>query len=151
MVVTIREIETNREWKYIWLKYVNGFDLSHHCAKCLLGMFSSKIHNRIKHEKNIVLNESKARYYYLCGVSEPYIWKENFHLAFKEVRGSVIDFDENGIHVIIENAEQIPFSEADVNWGLEHADKKEYYTCRNWQFANKMDMEQVQKYLDDYY
>ena len=32
----------------------------------------------------------------------------------------------------------VEFSEEDIDKTLEHAERPEYYTCRNWQFANKI-------------
>ena len=49
-------------------------------------------------------------YYYLCGVSKPYVRSRNFHLAFREKEGSLLSVSRQGIQVEIENAEEIAFS-----------------------------------------
>ena len=57
-------------------------------------------------------------------MATPYSWENNFHLAWKEKEGSSIEYESNGISIKLKNAE-----------------KPEYYTCRNWQFANRISKE----------
>lgn len=134
-MVEIEKIEVYGRFRYLWLKYVKGVDLSVHCAKCLLGTYSKKIKNTMALGDGILLNEDKSPYYYLCGVTVPYVWKNNFHLAFKEEDGSYIDIDRNGIRIKIKNAKEIPITDKDIDPLDPNAKKKEYSTCRNWQFA----------------
>ena len=138
MTVEIEEIKITRNWFTIWLMYVNGVNLSQHCKPCLKGFTSRKIHKNTKCLENVELNEAESEYYYLCGVASPYSWENNFHLAWKEKEGSIIEYESNGISIKLKNAERITFSEDDIDFSLRNADKKEYYTCRNWQFANKI-------------
>lgn len=135
-MITITRINVTGRFKYLWLKYINGIDLSNHCAKSFIGTYSKKISNTMKTEENIILDESEAVVYYLCGVSSPYNWDKNFHLAFKEKEGSILKFNHNGIEIEIENAERILFSEQDIDPSDVNADKPVYATCRNWQFAH---------------
>lgn len=137
-MIKIKRIDVNSKFKYLWLKYINGIDLTNHCAKCLLGTYSKKISSRTLEENNLILDESEAVVYYLCGVSTPYNWHKNFHLAFKEKEGSVVKYDNNGIEIEIENAERILFSKEDVNPADPNADKAVFATCRNWQFAHHL-------------
>jgi hypothetical protein len=118
--------------------YVNGIDLEKHCKPCLKGFTSKKIGKWTKHEQNVMLDESEAKYYYLCGGSYPYKWENNFHLAWKEKIGSSFEYSFNGITIKIKNGAMIEFSEDDIEKGQKHASRKEYYTCRNWQFANRV-------------
>lgn len=135
-MITIKEIKVTGKFKYLWLKYINGIDLSNHCAKCLLGTYSKKIGNTMNEASDLVLDESDAIVYYLCGVSMPYNWNNNFHLAFKEKVGSSVKVNYNGIEIELENAERILFSMDDINPADPNANKTVYATCRNWQFAH---------------
>lgn len=127
--------ESNEIWMYLWLKYITGVNLNVHCAKSLLGIYSKKINAKNK-KFSIELDEDTVEYFYLCGVTRPYIWKNNFHLAFKKKDGEKFEYVFNGTKVIVENAEKIDFSMADVDWNNPNAKKRDYITCRNWQFAN---------------
>ena len=103
----IKQININADFKYLWLKYVDGYDLNNHCAKSLIGNYSNKIINKKTSYTNLVLDEFDSRVYYLCGVSLPFNYDKNFHLAFKFQMGSKISINENGIEITIENAERV--------------------------------------------
>ena len=106
MTIVIEKFKTDRKWRYLWLQYINGVNLKHHCQKCLLGKTSKKIDNGLKEAENIVLDELDSRYYYLCGVSPSMALEENFHLAFEECKGEIIEYSFNGISVKIKNAKR---------------------------------------------
>ena len=124
----IKEINVDSEFKYLWLKYVDDY------ARSLIGGYSKKIHNKITSNTDLILNEFNSRLYYLCGVSLPFNYNNNFHLAFKYCKGSFISINENGIGIIIENAERILIKSQD-NYNHEKGSNRQFYTCRNWQFA----------------
>lgn len=129
----IKTLEVNGNFKYLWLKTVEDVDLSQHCAKCLIGKYD----NRISPEKCIYKDiDLQDKYYYLCGVSKPYNWSMNFHLAFRPCNGNKIAFSKNGICVEIEDAEIIEISPNNINLLDVNAGKKAFSTCRNWQFAH---------------
>lgn len=130
--MNIRKIKITKPFKYLWLKKIVGVDLSVHCAKSLLGEYSKALTNRTKEAENIELD---GDIYYLCGVSLPYVWENNFHLAFRWKENSVLQFSDKGIDIEIDGAERIEFSQKDVDNSLPQSKKKEFYTCRNWQFA----------------
>lgn len=137
-MITLKKINVTGKFKYLWLKYINGIDLTNHCAKCLLGTYSKKISNTTTEAAEIELDESDAIVYYLCGVSMPYNWHKNFHLAFKEKEGSSVKVNYNGIEIEIGNAERIIFSKEDIDPTDPNAEKAVYATCRNWQFAHHL-------------
>ena len=138
MTVIIEDITVDNPWSFIWLMYVNDVNLKKRCKPCLIGYTGQKINKRTRHEKNLALDESEAKYYYLCGGSLPYKWEDNFHLAWKEKEGESFEYSFNGITIKLKNAEMVEFSEEDIPEAQEFADRPEYYTCRNWQFANKI-------------
>ena len=138
MTVKIKKMEVTGKWFSIWLMYVNGVNLNNHCKPCLKGYTSKKVNKETTTITDVELNEAQAKYYYLCGVVNPFSWGGNFHLAWKEKEGSTITYEQNGIAIELENAERITFSEDDIDFTLKNAHKLEYYSCRNWQFANKV-------------
>lgn len=135
-MVKIKTLTVTSKFRYLWLKYITGISLSVHCAGCFKGVYSKQVSPTVTNLENAELNECETNIFYLCGVASPYNWSKNFHLAFEQSEGNMIDYASNGIHVVIENAKQLPISQDDIDTSLKNADRKEYYTCRNWQFAN---------------
>ena len=135
-MITIRTLKVSAPFSYLWLKHVTGVNLAVHCAHCLLGEYDPRIKANLTEAENITLPD--APYHYLCGVSRPYVWSRNFHLAFREKERSFLTVQCNGIFIEIENAEEVPFSMADVAPNAPHYRSKNYRTCRNWQFAYKI-------------
>lgn len=129
----IKSIEVEGTFKYLWLKSVRDVDLSRHCARCLIGDYDGRINNRLREAHDIELD---GDVYYLCGVSQPYRWENNFHLAFRRKDGNTIDYSSNGVTVRIEGAERLPIDAKYNNQADRHYRTKSYCTCRNWQFAN---------------
>ncbi len=133
-MISIHQLHITAPFRYLWLKSVTGIDLSVHCAKCLLGQYDERISNTITELRDLEL--APAPYYYFCGVSMPYKWSNNFHLAFREKPGAVLEVNRLGVHIILHNAEEIRFGWQDVPADAPHRHNKAYYTCRNWQFAH---------------
>lgn len=132
-MIYIKTLDVNAPFRYLWLKRVSGVDLSVHCARCLLGKYMDNISPHNPHTTDIQLDNGV---YYLCGVSLPYVWEKNFHIAFEYSEGSRIEYANNGISVVIENAVALPISESYIDRTDRNAWKKEFRTCRNWQFAH---------------
>ena len=135
-MITIRTLKVSAPFSYLWLKHVTGVNLAVHCAHCLLGEYDPRIKANLTEISNITLPDTP--YHYLCGVSRPYVWSRNFHLAFREKEGSLLTSQRNGIYIEIENAEEVKFSMADTDQNDPHYRSKNYRTCRNWQFAYKI-------------
>lgn len=133
---TIRIFKTDLNFRYFWGKYVNGFNLNVHCAKCLIGSYSKKIAPD-KCIINAVLNEHECKYYYICGVTTPYVWRNNFHVAFVYSPNDILDYNDGHTHIIIENARQIQIIAQDYRDTKVYGNKS-FTTCRNWQFAYQM-------------
>lgn len=121
------------EFSYLWLKRITGVDLSQHCAKSLPGDYDTRISKTIDAVFDIDLEDG---IYYLCGVSSPYRWSNNFHLAFTN-GDDVLTICRNGISIVISGAKELPINENSAT-NLQHPKLKykSYRTCRNWQFAN---------------
>ena len=129
----IINLTVTKPFKYLWLKTVLDVDLSQHCAKCLIGEYNSNIKANIKTIENLEISNDIQ---YLCGVAQPFIWKNNFHLAFKYSKGNILNYSNNGISIIIEDAEMLPISNKYIDLDDINSTKKTYNTCRNWQFAH---------------
>ena len=133
-MISIRQLHITAPFRYLWLKSVTGADLNVHCARCLMGQYDERISNTTVELRDMEL--TPAPFCYLCGVSMPYKWSNNFHLAFREKPGATLEVDRLGIRVVLENAEEIRFGWQDIPLLAPHSDNKAYSTCRNWQFAH---------------
>lgn len=134
----IQEFKTSETFKFLWLKYVKGFDLSKHCARCLLGEYSKIFpfgFTKGIELKNRPIDEYEAEYYYLCGVTHPYRWNNNLHIAFRAKRGETLEYNDGKTYIKIENAERIAIVSRESYLLHEKGINPAYYTCRNWQFA----------------
>ncbi len=134
MYPTITSLQTSSQFRYLWLKYVTGIDLEQHCAKCLLGNYSKHVGVTVESPLELTLDEYPAQAFYLCGVSKPYRWSNNFHLAFVFKKGSLLEVDELGVRVEIRDAKRISITQREYDHPL--AVNPIYRTCRNWQFAH---------------
>ena len=133
LILRINNLVIRANFRYLWLKTVKAVDLDQHCAKCLIGEYDSRISPAPSSIHGLELQDSV---YYLCGVSFPFKWENNFHLAFMPQPGSTIHYESNGITVDIEEAVQLPISLDSIDREHPKARLKAYNTCRNWQFAN---------------
>lgn len=133
----VMKIDVEANFRYLWLKYVTGANLDQHCARGLSGSYSKALKNK-PGEQIITIDEHQAKVIYLCGVSAPYKWDKNFHLAMIHSPGDNIDYESNGIKVTISNAKRIEFEGYDARTlsSNPNKDKREFHTCRNWIFAN---------------
>ena len=132
-----RLIPPNR-YKYLWMVYITGIDLSQHCQNCLLGMRSKKFskgwRSGYTDKPPIELNEyTNPYYYYICGGSWNFDW--NLHLALTHSPGKILEYRTAREIWIVENVERIEISESfvdprDPNYGNPE------YRCRNWWFAH---------------
>jgi hypothetical protein len=132
--MVIESLKVEMPFKYLWLKTVERVDLTQHCARCLIGQYDKRINANVTDLEDIPLENSV---YYLCGDSAPYVWANNFHLAFKPCKGKQVVYENNGIRVVINDAERIEFDENDIDFTLVKSRISSFKTCRNWQFANK--------------
>lgn len=126
-------LEINRiehPFNSFWLKSVEDVDLSKHCINCLKG---ERVPIRQEHGYSLALS---PRVWYLCGVTYPYIWEDNFHLAFQYCPGNKVYIKRKGVVLTLNDAEEIPITDEYIDWELPQAKDASFRTCRNWQFAN---------------
>ena len=127
MYPVIEYMNITKPFKYIWLRYITGIDFENHCAKTFKGTYSKKV-TKEPEQKEIALDErdlTKCRYqfYYLCGVSAPYVHEHNFHLAFIYKEGSTVHYNHNGIEIKIKDACQLRITPQDIDWQFAHTIK----------------------------
>lgn len=126
----IRLVVHQPAFRFLWLRYVTGFDPRHHCVRCLLGRPSRLLRPYRIWEKGVVeglLDEHPADYLYLCGVTGRY--DENLHIAMRPEPGAVVEYAEERIEVRVEGAERLPITPIDLP--LPEA----FLRCRNFQFG----------------
>lgn len=128
---------TTETYQYLWLKYVTGFNLEVHCARCLLGNYSKRVGVDALNSGNmqmVELDEFPYKYIYLCGVTSPYRWERNLHIALEPCKGSKVVINECGVYAEISDAKRIEIQSQSVYYHPKGA-SKEFNTCRNWRFA----------------
>lgn len=130
----IENFEAGRPYRYLWMKYVTGVNLNVHCAKCLLGDYEAAFSGGVRSVRNLALRPAPV--YYLCGVAEDRIWSHNLHVAFVPSEGDTIEINNDFCHLRIKNAKRIAVNKKYIDWHLPQATRKEFSTCRNWQFAS---------------
>lgn len=129
----LTQLNVTSPFRYLWLKRVDGVDLSQHCARCLLGPYDRHIKGGVTEAHDLELGDGV---YYLCGVSSSFKYELNYHLAVVPCAGSTVVDDHNGVHVVIEDARRVSFGPEDINADDPHCSVKALCTCRNWQFAH---------------
>lgn len=116
---------------YWWLKSISNYDLSVHCARCLVGKYDRRVTKdmRTGHRTKLI-----GDLVYLCGVTRR--WPMNFHAAAQLAPGETFSVETyNGFAVRFDNARRIDIEPLPDGWnGL----PKAFTTCRNFQFAVQM-------------
>lgn len=144
----ISKLDVNGHFRYLWLKRVEGVDLGVHCARCLLGTYSEEVGVDKPHVRGLELADG---IWYLCGVTDPYRWRDNFHCAFVIAsEGDGFSVSEHGVSLEVRGAVRLPISPASIDPADPHSHVKAYWTCRNWQFAhylNSCEETEVRRWL----
>jgi hypothetical protein len=122
----------------IWLVYIQAVDLTEHCISTFIGPHSRRV-ERDAEEQTVLLDEHPVPLaYYLCGVTYPYSWADNAHLAFEHAPGEYWHGPAlvPGLTVTLQDARPITgWGPASIPDGTPHAGEYLYRTCRNWQCA----------------
>ena len=125
-------VKQEKAFKFLWLKYVRGFNPTHHCARCLEGNYSKLFPFSRGHvpPQTIegVLDEFDAPWIYLCGVTNKWIW--NVHVAGQFEAGAITNFSDERIDVEIRDFKRLLINSINTPEA-----PHEFETCRNWQFG----------------
>lgn len=121
-------------FRFLWFKYVSGFDPRHHCAPCLKGRFSEVINfstsrGRGPYSISFTADEQDAPYLYLCGVTSRY--EDNLHLPVSPSLGRHFLYEDDRILAHFENAEFAPIRPPSLPAFLPES----FSRCRNFQFG----------------
>lgn len=124
-------------FKYFWMKRVSSFNENVHCARCLVGNYEKQfgLNTPVNSLIDLSGKYQESEVIYMCGVSSPYRWENNFHFA------GVVCFGEsstvemyNGDILVVKNVKRIVFDDSKAK--LLYPEKgKEFLTCRNFQFG----------------
>jgi hypothetical protein len=129
IIVTVKQ---EQAFKFLWLKYVRGFNPTHHCARCLAGSYSTLFpfsRGYVPAQTfEGVLDEFDAPWIYLCGVTNKWIW--NVHVAGQYEDGAMTNYSDERIDVEIRDFKQLFINSANTPEA-----PHEFETCRNWQFG----------------
>jgi len=122
-------------FNYLWAKKIEGFDPSVHCAKCLLGKYSRQFSPQMQSNIWIESDYKVGDILYFCGVSTPYKWSNNLHIAGIVSKGSIFQMvTYTGDRIVLRNFERLEFDEA-IATNKYHALGDRFLTCRNFQFG----------------
>ena len=132
-------LEVKRYHEFFWLRDIRGVDISKCCAECFLGGKDNRVYYGTLQKSSavvdiIVKQSPRAKAYYLCGLSEGFVWELNTHVAFVPDSNSEIHIDNDRIKLDITNARRIHFWDYVPNPPGIYT--KQQRTCRNWIFAN---------------
>ncbi len=139
-----------RKFVFLWMKYVRGVNLKHHCTNCLRGPYGKKLskHNaELISSTRLVLDEQPTGSYealYICGVAQQgYRQKENYphnlHAAVLPAPGLKDVFEFETWKLSIENGKFIKIPGEDALPPNLRALPPEYTTCRIFRFASLYD------------
>ena len=119
----------------LWAKFVEGFDNSKHCEPCLIGTRYRQINKEIPINVNIIVPLKEMSIMYICGVSYPYKWENNFHLVLCGKEGSKVEAKTfNDVIFRINDAEAVYFDDNPAKERYFNRGRL-FYTCRNFQFG----------------
>lgn len=136
MNIMVRSVHSRvTGWRFLWMKRVKGFRSDFHCARCLEGSFVKGLGTSLATNVPHAVAADDGDLFYLCGVSAPYVWANNLHMALCAKAGSVVTVAAyNGEVFTVEHAELVPFD--DVAARRRFAGRgSEFLTCRNFQFG----------------
>jgi len=126
---------TLKGFRYFWLKRVHGFEPSQHCARCLKGHYVDAVSSSMPANRPIHIEADPGDILYLCGVSSPYVWERNFHLALLVCYGSRVRTTAyTGDVIEIDGCDFVEFDDKAAR--RRFPDKGEaFLSCRNFQFG----------------
>ena len=128
-------------WRYLWAKSVRAFDPRQHCAKCLVGAYETRFGLSMESDDLIALDGYQpGALIYFCGVSKPYRWERNLHLAVR-VTGEDQDVASvsayNGDEITVAGAQEVLFNDG-AALNLYGGKGDAFVSCRNFQFGAQM-------------
>ncbi|MCE9618442.1 MAG: hypothetical protein K8R92_00850 [Planctomycetes bacterium] len=124
-------------FRYLWAKRVRGFDVSCHCANCLIGPYVKEISPRTLTDTELKIELHGHEALYICGVSSPYRWEHNFHFVVEpstDPEKIVQATTYLGDMVTASGAATLWFDDRVARDRYPHLPER-FLTCRNFQFG----------------
>jgi len=119
----------------LWAKYVTGFDSTKHCIGCLKGKRCEIMTREIPPNEDIKIPLKEGEIYYICGVTYPYVLKNNFHFVLRGKEGGYAEREDyKGDKWEIEGAERVYFDDKAAREKYPNLGYK-FLRCRNFQFG----------------
>ena len=147
-MITIHHNFDEKQFKWLWAKYVKAGNIEKHCTACLIGPYSKKFSGTSNHDlleqASLVMDEVPDDQYeaiYFCGVlKKGYLnnnplknnYPHNVHFAVRPAEGETDVWNFENWHVEIENGklERIPATyELPENF-FHSPYNSHFYTCR---------------------
>lgn len=129
-------MESTEQFQYLWLKKVEGFNDTVHCARCLIGEYSKAFGLKMAAGEAVLLPYEEGDILYFCGVAKPYKWDNNMHLA------GVIEIGHPAIELVLHTGHKMTVAGVrPIGINAESAERlyphlpKAFLTCRNFQFG----------------
>jgi len=121
--------------QFTWAKYIDNFDDTNHCAKCLKGKWPRIINDKMDANQDISLPLDEGKAFYICGVAYPWNYSNNMHLAVIGKKGSHAELElYTGDKLIVQDAERYIFDDK-VARKLYPNYTEQFLTCRCFQFG----------------
>lgn len=132
-------LEIKKKCNFFWLRAIRDVNINECCAKCFIGEKDNRVYYGTLHKSEAVIDINVWQYdgikaYYLCGLSDGFVWALNTHVAFVPEYGSEIVIDNDRINLVITNARRIHFWDYTPNPPGRFSEQQR--KCRNWIFAN---------------
>lgn len=131
-------IEARDTFSSIWLKGIEAVDLETHCLSTFIGPRYRQVDRNKKLQTVTIEPGPREVALYLCGVTAPYRWADNAHLALRPSLGAQWHGEAAvpGLVVTLLGAEPLSgWGEWDVPMGHPQYGDRLYRTCRNLQFG----------------
>ncbi len=119
-------------FRFFWGTYVEAFDSTQHCLKCLKGKRDRNIRPDMP-VGGFDLVEATGPYFYVCGVEIGFTYERNFHLAVRVDPKSTARAETfNGFTVTVEGGERLEIPPLEPGF---RGYPGPFTRCRNFQFA----------------
>lgn len=125
-------------FRYLWLKEVKAFNPEFHCAMSLVGSYNKSFSPKMPANTEIEADYPEGALLYFCGVTTPYKWNDNFHLAGSVKSGESLSITTHlGDELIVKGLELIYFDDKAARRNHPNLSAK-FLTCRNFQFGSQV-------------
>jgi hypothetical protein len=132
-------LEIKQKCNFFWLRGIHRVRIDKCCAQCFIGDKFHEVYKSTFHKEKVLVKidiepDSKVKAYYLCGLSNGWVYENNTHVVFVPAEGQTVKVENDKIRLEITDARQIDFQGYQPSPEGEFTEEQR--TCRNWIFAN---------------